>query len=631
MNHTIGRVRLSLGRPIAKAQDGELSLVEIKFREWLANERKQLVEWSQLRPTKATSNMPLLTVQADDSIFASGDTTKYDTYELEFKPTAQRITALRLEALPDERLPADGPGMTYYEGTKGDFFLSEFIVTANGQPMRIRKATESYSKNRFGANPVTAQLAVDGDPQTGWSVDGRIGERHVAVLVLDRPIDVSTKLNLKMTFGRHFASSLGRFRLACTSDERDIAAQDISPSIAKLLKINDQALTSEQRQLLKTEFLLRAPELKAHTDRIHQLRKKPAGIETLVMLERPENNPRPTFRQHRGEFLQPRDQVQAGLPSFLPQPQQPPRNRLEFARWLVSKENPLTARVTVNRQWAAFFGEGLVRSQQDFGLQGDLPTHPELLDWLSLHFINDGWSLKRLHKLLVMSATYRQASHLPTRDAGTPTPDTRLLSRGPRVRLESEIIRDSVLRATGLLSPKLGGPSVFPPQPASVTTEGTYGAIAWTTSTGEDRYRRSLYTFTKRTAPFAMTVAFDGPSGEACIARRDVSNTPLQALTLLNDGMFHEAAQALGKTLSATEGSFDAKATTLFRRCFTRPPEPEELADLTSFFNAQKARFETKSLNAATLTGDSTSSADRAAWTALVRVLLNLDEFVVKD
>ncbi len=629
--HTLGRVRLSLGKALPPLKPDEPSVVDTRFSQWLARERQQTIAWRPLRPSKATSNMPLLTVQEDDSIFASGDTTKYDTYELIFPPTAHKIAAIRLEALPDERLPANGPGMTYYEGTKGDFFLSEFIVTADGKPVRIRKATDSYSKNRFGANPVTAQLAVDGDPQTGWSVDGRIGERHTAVFVLETPVEPAKPLHLKMTFGRHFASSLGRFRLSTTDAERDPVARDFSPEIERLLARDDTQLSADERQQLRTEFLLRAPELKAQADRIRQLRQKPAGLATLVLQERPSANPRPTYRQHRGEFLQPRDQVHPGLPPFLPQPKQVPRNRLDFARWLVSAENPLTARVTVNRQWAAFFGNGLVRSQQDFGLQGDLPTHPELLDWLAVHFRQDGWSLKRLHKLIVMSSTYQQTSQLRHDGPEGSVAPAEILARGPRVRLESEIIRDSVLRVAGLLSSKQGGPSVFPPQPASVTTEGTYGAITWTTSTGEDRYRRSLYTFTKRTAPFAMTLTFDGPSGEACIARRDVSNTPLQALTLLNDGMFHEAAQSLGKAIDRAEGTTESKIALLFRRCFTRPPEADELAELAVFLRTQKGRFENGSIKAADVTSDATASADQAAWTVLIRALLNVDEFVVKD
>ena len=280
----------------------------------------------------------------------------------------------------------------------------------------------------------------------------------------------------------------------------------------------------------------------------------PPDPTTLVMQERPPDNPRPTFIHNRGEYLQPTDRVQPAVLSILPPlPKDVPPNRLALARWLVSPDNPLSARVTMNRQWAAFFGRGLVRTAEDFGYQGEPPSHPELLDWLALELPRQGWSMKRMHKLIVMSATYQQSSRA-TPELLAKDPENRLLARGPRVRLEAEVIRDAALRASGLLSERVGGPSVFPPQPAGVTTEGTYGGLDWKVSPGGDRYRRGLYTFTKRTAPFAMATTFDAPSGEVCVARREVSNTPLQALTLLNDPVFEEAAQALGRLMAARAG-----------------------------------------------------------------------------
>jgi hypothetical protein len=238
--------------------------------------------------------------------------------------------------------------------------------------------------------------------------------------------------------------------------------------------------------------------------------------------------------------------------------------------------------------------------------------------------------LKALHRLIVTSAAYRQSSavtpELLARDA-----ENRLLARGPRVRLEAELVRDTALRASGLLSQKMGGPSVFPPQPPGVTTEGTYGALQWKVSEGEDRYRRGLYTFAKRTAPYAMTLTFDGPSGEACVARRETSNTPLQALTLLNDTVFVEAAQALGRMMTGRQGSVEDRAAYLFRRCVTRPPSQEELTALVSFYSEQKKRFESKALDAAAIAGAGDGDVnDRAAWTALARALLNLDEVITK-
>jgi hypothetical protein len=314
-------------------------------------------------------------------------------------------------------------------------------------------------------------------------------------------------------------------------------------------------------------------------------------------------------------------------------PEATPVNRLTFARWLVSPENPLTARVTVNRQWQAFFGRGIVGTLQDFGYQGDLPTHPELLDWLAVEFQKEGWSLKKLDRLIVTSATYRQSSRV-TPELLARDPQDLLLSRAPRFRLDAELVRDSALASAGLLSEKIGGPSVFPPQPASVTTEGTYGALPWKASTGEDRFRRSLYTFSKRTAPFALYNTFDGPTGEECIARREVSDSPLQALAVLNDTVFIEADQAMGRTFAREKGSDREKVAGLFRRCLTREPDADELAMLTTFAAEQRQRFAGKQLDPAKLAGVKTGDGDaveRATWTAVARAVMNLDEAVTKE
>jgi hypothetical protein len=350
------------------------------------------------------------------------------------------------------------------------------------------------------------------------------------------------------------------------------------------------------------------------------------------MAERPANNPRPTYRHHRGEFLQPQERAEPGVLSALqPLPEGRPRNRLTFARWLVDPHNPLVGRVTVNRQWAAFFGRGIVRTAEDFGFTGDPPTNPELLDWLAVEFVRQGWSLKALHRLIVTSATYRQSSRV-TPELLARDPENKLLARGPRFRVEAELLRDAALRASGLLSRRLGGPSVFPPQPPGVTTEGAYGALPWKPNEGPDRHRRGLYTFSKRTAPFAAFTTFDAPSGEACVARRETSDTPLQALTLLNDIAFLECAQALGRLAAARQGPPEERAAWLFRRCLTRPPTEDERAALAAFYHAQKGRLGRHELDAAKIAGPGAGDPTGcAAWALVARAVLNLDEFVTKD
>jgi hypothetical protein len=348
--------------------------------------------------------------------------------------------------------------------------------------------------------------------------------------------------------------------------------------------------------------------------------------------ERPANNPRPTRLRNRGEYTQPKEVVTAGVPAFMPAlTAGAPADRLALARWLFSPEHPLTARVTVNRHWQALFGRGIVRTLEDFGYQGEIPSHPELLDWLAVEFREKGWSVKSLHRLLVTSAVYRQSS-VVTPALTAADPNNVLLTRGPRFRLESEQIRDSALKAAGLLSLKMGGPGVYPSQNAAITKEGTYGGFEWKPSAGSEKHRRSLYTFIKRTAPFAMAGTFDAPSGESCIARREVSNSPLQALTVLNDVVFQEAAQALGKLAAAIPGDDAARIRFAYERCLTRAPLPEELDSMLAFVRRQRERIASGHIDATKLSGDAyPQPAEQALWTALGRAILNLDEAITKN
>jgi Protein of unknown function (DUF1553)/Protein of unknown function (DUF1549)/Planctomycete cytochrome C len=600
--------------------------LEGRFREWMGRQAAETVHWTTLKPAEATANVPRLSVQADDSIFASGDQSKRDVYTLRFSPGSKRITAIRLEALPDERLPRGGPGRIYYEGPAGDFFLSEFSVTAGGKAVPFRLATAT------GKNPAAAAAAIDGDPQTGWSLGGEPGQPRSVVFQLAAPLNTAGDLVIQLLFERYYAAGLGRFRISVTADPQPIAARDTPPEIDEILLTDTELRTPTQNDRLRLHYLMTAPELAKDREAIDRLRKEmPSYPTTLIMQERPPTNPRPTFIHNRGEYLQPSERVEPAVLSILPQlPATLPPDRLALARWLVSTANPLCGRVTMNRQWAAFFGRGLVRTAEDFGYQGEPPSHPELLDWLALELPRQGWSMKRIHKLIVMSATYQQSSRA-TSELLAKDPENRFLARGPRVRLEAEVIRDTAIYSSGLLFEKIGGPSVFPPQPAGVTTEGTYGGLEWKISPGGDRYRRGLYTFTKRTAPYAMATTFDAPSGEVCVARREVSNTPLQALTLLNDPVFEEVARALGQSIAAMSGSVDDRVDALFRRCLSRAPDRDERAQLCQFFQSQKRRFELRELDVTKIAGSGSGEAsERAAWIVLARVLLNLDEAVTK-
>lgn len=661
--HTLGKFRVQPGfekpdpRPLEERRREHL---EAKFQAWLKEESAKAVRWTTLKPRKAWSEIPVLRVLPDDSILSTSDITKSDTYTVETGTELKNITAVRLEALPDESLPMGGPGRVYYEGPEGDFYLSAFRLFRNGEPVKFSGAAQSYA-----AGGDTADKMLDDDLQSGWSINGGQGKRHVAVLKLAAPLEDAGDLKFELLCEKYYAAGLGRFRLSVTDDPAAGAASDHPPEVEELL-LRKGGWTPEELAVLKDRFLRVAPELASARAEAERLRAaKPKFPTTLVLTERPPDNPRATRVHHRGEFLQPKEEVTADVPGFLPPlPPGVKRDRLALARWLVSRENPLTARVTVNRQWQAFFGQGLVRTLEDFGYQGETPSHPELLDWLAVWFMEDGWSLKRLHRLIVTSKTYKQDSGA-TPEILEKDPQNRLLSRGPRHRVEAEMIRDLTLSAAGLLSRKIGGPSVFPPQPPGVTTEGAYGALQWKVSEGEDRYRRGLYTFAKRTTPYAMFAGFDAPSGEACVARRDVSNTPLQMLTLLNDTVMLEAAQTLGRqaaersraalagagkteadpspenaAINAETPAREAETEALvwmFRRVLTRPPQPEEANMLQEFCRAQKARLKNGELNAAALAGapegaskEDPSLVDAAAFTATARALLSLDEAIVK-
>ena len=658
--HTLGRLRLSLGqqnvsqddRPEAERRREHL---ERKFAAWMLEKSKQAAPWTLLKPLAAKSDVPTLAIEGGDTVFVSGDMTKRDIYDVTYDLAGLTgITAIRLECLPDHRLPKDGPGRIYYEGPFGDFFLSKFTITptrSDATPTRsVSNATPTRSVSEgiklasagqsFANGNNTAAMAIDDDPQTGWSVSGGQGRTQWATFVFDKPLAAADALRLELLFERYYAAGLGKFRLYATTSASASATSDLPTDIENILARPADKRSAGDSDRLMRQFFATAKELAGPRSEIEKLKKSlPEHPTTLVMQERPAADPRATFVHHRGEFLQPKDAVQAEVLSHLPPlPENQPHDRLAFARWLVDPANPLVGRVTMNRQWAALFGRGLVRTSEDFGYQGEPPTHPELLDWLAAELVNQGWSMKRMHKLIVMSATYQQSSAVKPEHLAN-DPQNKLLSHYPRQRLDAEMVRDAALVASGLFSPEIGGPSVFPPQPASITAEGAYGALGWKVSEGPDRYRRGLYTFAKRTAPYAMFQTFDGPSGESCIARREVSNTPLQALTVLNDAVFLEAAQALGKAamnkaLTSGQGELpgDDQLTHLFRRCLTRSPTSEERTALLKYYEAQLARLKKKELDAAKIAGPGDGDvSERAAWTLTARAIMNLDEAITKE
>ncbi|HEX7896711.1 MAG TPA: PSD1 and planctomycete cytochrome C domain-containing protein [Planctomycetota bacterium] len=518
----------------------------------------QTVRWTHAPPVEVTATKGgTFDVLADDSVLVSGDNPNNNAYTVTL-PRGGR--AVRLEVLPHESLPEGGPGRAPLFQT-GDFLLSEIRV----EGAKIAAGFHSYAQGGR-----SAAQAFDGKLDTGWSVKGRTGEAHHAVFVFEEPVQGLVKVTLTQEYIHQM--TIGRFRFSTTDD----VPAEAGP-----------AAVDEKHWRLSVRA---SPE----REEIAKLRKSlPRFATTLVMKERRPELARKTRVHHRGLFLAPKEEVEPGVPAVLPPTDA--KDRLGFARWLVDAKNPLTPRVLVNRHWQAFFGRGLVATLENFGVRGETPSHPALLDWLASEVVERKWSIKALHRLIVTSETYRQASTVSAEHLAK-DPENRWYARAARFRLEAELLRDQALAVSGLLDRRIGGPSVHPPQPEGVW-ETAYGSPQWPSSQGGDRYRRGLYTYMKRAAPYAAFACFDAPSGEFCAARRDRSNTPLQALNLLNDAVYMEAARALGKGA--------ATADALFRRVLGRSPTPSERDVLDGF-------------------------AAKHGWEKAARVVLNLDETVTR-
>ena len=580
------------------------------FEAWVTKQIDQARSWLTLSMTDYDSTMPKLSLLDDGSILARGDVTKRDVYRVRFALLPEMIGAnsLKLEVLPDASLPASGPGMAYYEGRRGDFFLSELRVRVDGETVPLASASHSYGKISVGSGNANATNVLDDDGSTGWSTSGREGKASELVIQFKKPIQQPGVLELEMLFERHFAAAIGKFRVSVASGPA-ATAMTVPPQWQKwLVEAEVSSLTRGQYLMLARHFSLESPKMKDHRKEIDRVNASiPEALRTLAMRERLTEDSRVTYRHNRGEYLQPRNEVTAGVPAiFGNAAKQEVHDRLDFARWLVSDANPLAARVAVNRAWREFFGTGILSTAGDFGTQSEQPSHPALLDHLAVRFAGDGWSTKALHRQLVLSAVYGQ------RVAGPPVsdPDNRLLSVFPARRLKAEVLRDSLLSSAGSLASKIGGVSVYPPQPKSVM-QLAYGNPAWNESKGEDRFRRSVYTFRKRTAPFAAFTTFDGPSGEVCTARRDSSTTPLQALTLLNDPMFVEIASALANQVQRELGAGASDLEILqaiFKRLLVREPSKKEMDSMLAFVADLGVR------------------EDR--WMLVARAMMNLDEAI---
>lgn len=556
-------------------------------------------------------------------------------------PALQEITAFRLELLNDPNLPLNGPGRSIL----GTGALTEFEaeVTRQGEKTRerlqfIRAAADinlpkapllamydDKSKKKRVTGPI--EYAIDGRDETAWGHDAGPALRnqpHHAVFLLDEPLKLEPGMTITVYLSQKGGGwnsddnqnhNLGRMRVSATSDPE--ALGDVIPlKVREVLKTPAAKRSAAQTQALFSYWRTTVPEWKGANDEIAGLWKQfPEGAPQLTLMAR--DRSRETHLLMRGDFLKPGKIVEPGVPAVLnPLPPNAPPTRLTFARWMTDRNAPTTARVAVNRIWQAYFGTGIVATSEDFGKQAETPSHPELLDWLAVDFMEHGWSQKYLHRLIVNSDMYKQSSNV-TPEALSKDPYNRLLSHAPRLRVEGEIVRDIALAASGLLNEKIGGPPVYPPAPEFLfQPPASYGPKIWNEEKGENRYRRALYTHRYRSVPYPVLQNFDTPNGDASCPKRPRSNTPLQALTTLNEPLFFEAAQALGAKVLREGGATDKdRLTYAFRRVLSRAPQADEQQTLLAFLDKQQTRL----------------GKPEAAWTAVARVILNLDEAITKE
>ena len=628
--------------------------------------------WSTLKAVElaSTSGLNHPTQDADGSILTLGHpSTRGDVFFV-FEPDAKGLTGLRLEALTHGDLPFGGPGRSKY----GTWAVSELEASVQKpgskgwEKLKLVDATADFSEpehkledewaagfdkdKKRTCGPVA--FLIDGKDDTAWRADRGPGRRNapsVAVVRFEKPLDVPAgtrfRVQLKMHHsgddnGRH-NTMLGRCRVSVTTSPRP-AATPVDYGAILAMRVPAENRTADEQDAVFAAWRASVSDLKPISAEIDSLWKQwpQAPTSVLHLAARRPDQARTTRLLDRGGWDKPKQEVPPHTPAVLnPLPDGPEPPRLRFAKWATDRQAPLTARVAVNRVWQSVFGTGLVETAEDFGTRAPLPDHPELLDWLAVEFMDRGWSQKELVRAIVTSETYQQSSKatplLLERD-----PRNRLLARGPRFRADAEVLRDSALAVAGLLNPEPGGPSVFPPVPASVLEFNYFKPTYWKVPDGPARYRRAVYVFRKRSMPDPVLTALDAPNGDFACARRVRSNTPLAALTALNEPIFVEAARGFALRVLREGGKTDTdRVEYAFRLCTSRKPTKAEVDEVLALLKSRRDKLADGWLNAREIaTGDpaklpelppGTTPQDAAAWTLVGRLLLNLDETLTKN
>ena len=590
-------------------------------------------------------------ILSDDSVLLSGEPVPdKDTYTFEIHTELRDITGIKLEALADESLPGKGPGRG--DAQRANFVLNSFTVTAapadapdKQVPLKFASAAASFSQANL---PVQNLLAAASNPKSGWAIAPQFHQSHWAKFALSEKAGFAGGTILRFRMEQNFGASrtIGRFKVSAVTGEATgstAGAGSVPAEILRALQTPRASRSADQTKALTAYRLKHTPDAVALESEKLELEKQLQSLKrhsTLVMIE---DSPRMSSIFERGEFRNPKDPVEPAFPAILTEDNRQgprPKTRLDLAAWLVSRENPLTARVTVNRWWSELFGQGLVATPEDFGIKGELPTHPELLDWLACEFMDSGWSMKSVIKTIVMSRTYRQSSKLSPMLAEKDD-QNRMYARGPRHRMEAELIRDNALSIAGLLNTRLGGEPIRPYQPDGLWIKVGGQKYEYTVSPGDEKYRRGLYVVIKRGAPYPSFTNFDANARMACRVKRTRSNTPLQALTLMNDPVYVEAAMGFARrVLSEQRGAADGlKIEHGFLLATARKPRPAESATLRTLLETERELRRTSARdaqNAADFAAnfklpEGVSAQEFCAWYAVAAAVLNMDETISKQ
>jgi hypothetical protein len=575
-------------------------------------------------------------VLPDGSVLISGEVPDKDTYIIKARTKQRGLRGIRLDALTDPSLPGTGPGRG--DETRPNFVLTKFSCDAtpasgeDAKPLKFEKTSADFSQKSFGP-----EQAIGGGDRKGWAINPQFRKPHWAVFETVKPFgdEEGTLLTIRLEQNFGGGRTLGRIKLSAVTGSAQREA--VPAPVAAALAVAPAERTAEHQKAIADYRAVDDAEsqrLQKQKTKLAADLAKLAAPTTQVMKEL--TTPRPSTMFQRGNYLTPGEAIEPAIPRPLIRQASmtTTKTRLDLARWLSSRENPLVGRVTVNRWWSELFGQGLVTTPEDFGVKGEPPTHPELLDWLAVEFHENGGSIKHLLKTIVMSATYRQAStirpELQDRDDRN-----RLLARGPRFRMDAEMVRDNALAVAGLISFKQGGPPIKPYQPDGLWVKVGGQRYDYEVSPGEDQYRRGLYVVCKRGAPYPSFVNFDANNRMSCRVTRPRSNTPTQALTLLNDPVYVEAAKAFARSIAERKGGLEDRLSEAFRRATSRTPTSTELAMLRGLYESQLADAAEKPDDVKQLIGDFDlpKSVDRqafAAWYAVCAALLNLDETITK-